>query len=372
MEVVAGFLAAVILVLSPFSRGRGFQVECVGEPGCDRITGVADILEQNSQVNLLIVHGMGADKDTDYEPFTREIASHLNLYLRHSSDELVPAPSPAPAPAQIFTRIYVSADGSRSLNVYELHWWHLIQYSKSRLLADERHYPGRRARVNRELKSDLINERLADPIIYLGPLREPILWVVTAALCTAAGGEQSPEGCSATRPDVPTVIVTESLGSDIVFRALKAHGDLLATYRASTPQIFMLANQLPLLGLANEEEELLAPLKTFTEPGYVAEGFVAEGYVEQGIEPQIVAVSDPSDLLSYPLPESVVEEGWRFVNVLRPFGRRLLAGLVVEPIGAHTGAIRDQQIREMIACGRPSRCRTSPTPTARRGPFPAR
>jgi hypothetical protein len=81
---------------------------------------------------------------------------------------------------------------------------------------------------------------------------------------------------------------------------------------------------------------------------------------------QIIAVSDPSDLLSYPIPESISQQGTTFFNITRPLGHRLVLGAVVEPLGAHTGAKKDGRVIKIIACGFPSHCEHDKPPKRRR------
>lgn len=344
LHFVLGILATVAFAFSPWSRGHGMEVRCVGQPDCPRIQGISDVIDRESRVNLLIIHGMGADSTTDYTPFTQSIADRLGLHLQKSADESIPGNPEGSAPARLFERTYISKDQSRQLMVYELHWWPLIQNSKSRLLADERYYPGDRARFNRGLKANLVNMRVADPIIYLGPLGTAIKDSVRYTLKKISAHSGAASGDTLQ----PTVIVTESLGSEIAFAVLSEAQPGSHSYEitASTPQVFMLANQLPLLRLAHEhpEKSEVSPFAAFAGPSITK------------IRRQIVAVSDPSDLLSYPIPESISQDGTLFINVLRPIGHRLLGGNAVEPLGAHTGAKSDQLIIQMITCGRPARC----------------
>jgi hypothetical protein len=230
MQFLLGVLAAVVAMLTPWTRGRSFEVTCVGKFDCGRINGLTDIFDEAAKasgapnkvtINLVIVHGMGAAIDTDYTPLTNDLAAYLDLYHAESIDSVVPDNPSGTAPARLFTRIYRSPDDRRELAVYELHWWPLIQNSKSRLLADERYYPGKRARVNRRLKSSLVNERVTDPIIYLGPLGKPIRESVKFTLCKVAGATYLDKQCRGNGTPAPTVIVTESLGSEIVYAALQ-------------------------------------------------------------------------------------------------------------------------------------------------------
>jgi hypothetical protein len=307
---------------------------------------------------------MGAGLDTDYTDLSDVFAAKLGLIHVESTDEAIPGNPPGTAPARLFVRRYEEtlddpaaapepdalgepSERERRLNVYELHWWPLGQNRKSRLLADERYYPGKRAFLNRSLKRSLINERLADPIIYLSPdLGPAIRESVSYTLCRAAGGTWSPATCLGVEQMSPTIILTESLGSEIVFRVLTEPSSLGSSeaIKLSTTTIFMLANQVPLLRLAAPSTGAASddPIRRF------AAQWTDERYKQRR---QIVAVSDPSDLLSYPIPESITVPGVSFINVTCSLGSRYALGAVVNPLGAHTMAKRDERIIDLIAFG---------------------
>jgi hypothetical protein len=54
----------------------------------------------------------------------------------------------------------------------------------------------------------------------------------------------------------------------------------------------------------------------------------------------VIAVSDPNDLLSYPIAKAFAEtektRDYRFVNVITGIGRKYANGLVANPLQAHT------------------------------------
>lgn len=367
MQFLLGVLAAVAALVVPWTRGRSYEVSCVGKADCGRINGLRDTfaaVEREpgapaiAKVNLVIVHGMGAGPGMDYTPLTDDLAAYLNMHRAASADEVVPNNPVGTAPAVLFTRTYRTSDAKRELAVYELHWWPLIQNSKARLLTDEQFHPGKRARLNKRLKANLINNRVADPIIYLGPLGDAIRESAKFTLCRIAGGSYLAKTCTADGPAAPTVVVTESLGSEVVYAALEEMQDAADEpgVARNTRSVFMLANQLPLLRLAKKQSFQQMYQLSFSETGPNV----------SDVERQVVAVSDPSDLLSYPIPDSINQTGTTFFNVTRPLGHRLMLGAVVEPLGAHTGAKKDGRVIKLIACGFPTSCATDEPPQRRR------
>lgn len=181
-------------------------------------------------------------------------------------------------------------------------------------------------------------------------------------LCKVAGGTNSDDRCrsaGALNGDGASTIaiVTESLGSEIVSESLdelRLEGSECGAadvVGAQTASFFMLANQLPLLRSARREHDGSGNGGSLLDvaPQVLCQSFPMRVH-------QVVAVSDPSDLLSYPIPLSIAEPNTTFVNVVRPLGHRLIAGTLVDPIGAHTQAKNYVRVQKMIACGFPSRC----------------
>ena len=109
----------------------------------------------------------------------------------------------------------------------------------------------------------------------------------------------------------------------------------------------MLANQLPLLELADRDvfDSETVPL------GDVGRLLLES---EDAKEPAftVVAISDPSDLLSYDISDTfaLLAPHIQFANVHVKLGRRYL-GLVANPLGAHTEHASRKKVIEYIVHG---------------------
>jgi hypothetical protein len=70
---------------------------------------------------------------------------------------------------------------------------------------------------------------------------------------------------------------------------------------------------------------------------------------------EVVTISDPNDVLSYPVPISLAEHfpKHRFVNVRTRLSWKLLGGLAAYPMSAHTGHATNGRVIQMIAEGWP-------------------
>lgn len=233
-------------------------------------------------------------------------------------------------------------------------------------------YPYRRARLNRMLKDTILDDCLSDAMIYQGKARDEISQQMQKAVLQAiatSGGSPTPmaaalhaRAAEAVPQDRPLIVVSESLGSKVAFDALDQLSKRPTTAAAADrtwnriTQIFMGANQLPILALADR-----------TLDGTVARAAGGNGYAEDPIAslvqrraaqpslagvnpPRIVAFTDPNDLLSYILVPSANATGYSVTDVVVSNDSTLL-GLVERPDTAHLGYRTNETVRRLMACG---------------------
>jgi hypothetical protein len=119
-------------------------------------------------------------------------------------------------------------------------------------------------------------------------------------------------------------------------------------------QLFMLSNQLPLLEAGQDPQEITGAAAKFCGPDAPRS---RERFFKRL---HMVAISDPNDVMSYPIPETWVE---RYVdsrlcpkvtnvtiniaNVRSLFGLGTVAG----PLAAHTGYDEDERVGGLMAKG---------------------
>lgn len=271
----------------------------------------------------------------------------------------------------IRTQSYFKADDQEkqtpALKVYELVWDPATSWAKNWYTGHDAEFNAGRERLNRDLKSSVVNESISDAVMYLGSYRELIQFPILLAYCKVATdypanddgvfecpltGDKSQNAIIDAREYAEKnniAIVTHSLGTRIVFdtlgllghegffqtiyKKLQADGVVLGDYEGSADsanllrdvfamsldKVFTLANQVPLLELS----ELRNP---FDFGGGASVRQLGEGvgqFLEirkqnasklQGKkkEPiQVVAFTDPNDLLSYNL------KCWYYLHVLR-------------------------------------------------------
>ncbi|MGP8235828.1 MAG: hypothetical protein ACLQVW_10500, partial [Limisphaerales bacterium] len=163
-----------------------------------------------------------------------------------------------------------------------------------------------RVLVNRDLKTNLMDEGLSDAVLYMNPafrgaMQQPIIQTIE-------------EVAGETGSNDVIVLVASSLGSKMTFDTTVEWQDnaRVQHFAERTTDIFMLANQLPLLHLGTgtnlEAEASQAPetsIKHFLR--------ISRKHKQRAIDKKgppriphdatihVVAATDPNDLLSYPL-----------------------------------------------------------------------
>ena len=262
---------------------------------------------------------------------------------------------------------YAGTNG-QTLQFYELTWSMLTEDIKEKVLGYDRKYASDRAKKNKDVKEKVINKGLSDAILYVANYRFALQYPIEQAICMVAYRFQEGMPCRFTevRGQVDNLfIITHSLGSFMLYDTLKAKyarnagndGDpertaVFDNIKKRTKTIYMLANQLPLLCLAffsNAHREC-------EEPGTAR---VESNESQSAPQIHVIAISDPNDLLSYPLtdwqlgfldlkvqvgpPTNVLVDlaGFSWTNILG----------WADSFSAHNGFYDDDRVVDVIACG---------------------
>lgn len=331
----------------------------------------------NRELDVLMVHGMC----THNQVWAVDAITRLNATVKGSGKpEIVPYPIQGTE-----TTLYQSTlnvDGG-TVRISALVWSPVTTPLKNQLCYDQTNksssckqaghekpsYPYKRASLNRALKDDLLNDCLADAIIYQGKSRDAINEQVQKAILAAlaapnarmAGENLAKAAAEAT---TPLVFITESLGSKVTFDAIyKLVKSRDANIRAAglrtierTTQVFMGANQLPILALADQTLDgttmaradcndypvdplaALLDLKKSRGPGVAM------------VTPRVVAFTDPNDLLSFILVPAKQVATYDVVDVIVS-NKTTYFGFLERPDSAHTGYRENPLVLQLIACG---------------------
>jgi len=358
-------------------------------------------------LHVLIVHGMGTPAPYQFEGFIKSLADRFGLVQTHLSTTgpqlqgcypatpaqqalAHPIPQaitidgvPPDASAQLYTYSFaLTPDDSPVLTVSYLHWAPLTERIKCDLAAQEKakDAPTRQAFAN--FAKDFIDDKLADVVLYGGTYRESVMRpTLQAALCLMINGKPSGDGKTCRHGDYSerTVIITHSLGGYMMMDAIddelrreKAGVKSAArTLLENTQFIFMMANQLALLDLTTLEgyPRKLGGPRTEAD---IAEHFAARWAAIKLRSPlpstlaepnevpttrQIVAFSDPNDILSWRLKRydlKLPPSEWksvRLTNVYLSNGEFSVPLLFSDPTTAHLGYFDNQLVMDMLVCG---------------------
>lgn len=347
------------------------------EPGAT-FPGLAHFLAQapGHQVDVLLVHGMC----THDASWATETVQQLSGALAASLPPPAPAARAQAAPGapqiEIIPAIVPAADGA--IRFQSLIWSPLTTPLKQQLCYDQSGkspicqgsppYTPQRASINVKVKDLLMDDCLPDALIYQGVARGQIQQRMREAVLRATAGKA---------PDAPLVVISESLGSKILFDTLSSMLD----ERGTTPDarqaseaaqqtldrmayLVMAANQIPILGLADQGLPVEVGRRALPQDSLQrvlerrgARLAAARGAALSGLT--LVAFTDPNDLLSYTLLKEKYERPGVVVhNVLVSNGRTWF-GALENPVEAHVGYLDNPDVVRLIACGEPKsqRCR---------------
>ena len=326
--------------------------------------GVAAIVAANGArpVDLILVHGMCTQDPGWAERSIARIAGALSSHGSTANATTRPAPAASAGGIEVVERS--QRIGGGTLHYHALLWSPLTADLKRQLDYDHTGQPTdcaadqvckpKRAALNGSVKDRLLNDCLADAVIYQGASHDAIrdAMVETVSRILAANPE----------PDGTLVVVAESLGSKMLFDALasmleskqprtQALGRLAARRLGL---VYMAGNQLPILGLA--EQDLVArampaqdALQRFLELRRRQPAQRTEGLQRLAL----VAFTDPNDLLSYRLlPARYAAPDVAVADVLVSNARTWL-GLIENPVAAHLNYLANPAVGELIACGFP-------------------
>ena len=373
---------------APGEDTRNCEVEGRPFPGIEPYLEAQDKLppfvegdSNRPEVKVLYVHGIGTHAPGHGTALRQNLATALGLEIRAPRPKRIVIAHPQ-FPGQDLGEINVSrltdTEHRRDLLFYELTWSPITQPDKDLLAFDkEQEYVLRRAALNQAART-FVNDIAPDPLAYAGQKREPILVSVGQSICWVVSRSWSelPELTENTwcGPDLPGMgsrlelddfaIISHSLGSRATLDALQRLTNLpIATdprlkrmaddFKSREVQVFMLSNQLPLLEAGREGQQVVGQVGAYCGPNATKPGrFFAKT--------QIVAFSDPNDLMSYPVPDQFADKYVEsrlcpsVTNVMINVASvNSLLGLsdVADPLSAHQGYGPDERVGALIARG---------------------
>jgi hypothetical protein len=395
------------LVLAGCSTPYG-RPEFAAAPGSSPdFRGIDGLLSTQRPLDVLLVHGM-CTKDLDWG---KEAAHNLFSMLGAGPAAAYDDARLEAVPGTGITVYQASYDTGRGIvRAKALRWSGLTTPLKRQLCYDKTHktaeapgqneaevctptaasppaqapaYPYTRAALNRVLKDTLMNDCLADALIYQGRARNEInlqmQQAILFALAAPGAQQRGPADLSASAALArePLVVITSSLGSKILFDALYKMSQsthALAAQRTvqRTSLVFMRANQMPILALADMDlagntarlaasgaggpgaayppDPLAALLAAQPRALAPADGPVASA---ASATLQVVAFTDPNDLLSYILAPSPHAQSVNYAatDVVVSTATTYF-GAVALPQKVHADYDTNVEVRRLMVCGR--------------------
>jgi len=334
-------------------------------------------------LKVIMVHGVGTHVPGYGARLSANLAHSLGLSVIAPESKGFPIESPA-FPGETLGELTVTRHTNvardREMLFYELTWSPISQPAKDAFAFDNTAvYAHKRASLNNVFKQ-FVNDVAADPLVYTGTGRERIQATVGQSLCWALSADWQglPDEQQLCTPDSPIfasrldddefVFITHSLGSRITTDGLTRLTRVVETVGADRPEVrrmsqsfqerdvkvFMLANQLPLLQSGLEPAGVQGAVPAFCLP----DGADFANRLFQ--ETELIAFSDPNDLLSYPIPDAFVRDHVdsrlcpRQVNVtinIAPVTNLLGVGQFANPLAAHVDYDDDERVIGLITRG---------------------
>jgi hypothetical protein len=290
----------------------------------------ANMDNKQGTTKVLFVHGVGDHVPGYTTQFLEKLAQQLHLNARSAGQKNIeltaPLLSDTPLGNLRITHLLNEQNG-QELTFYELTWSEITRAEKQILAFDTSgDYDFRRAKINGLLKK-FSNDAGADPVIFSGESRETILAAFGQSFCWMAtanwqdlpnSGKQACLGLDDSSADRIAkddyVFISHSLGSRIVTDGLDRLIGLLSNYKSIVDNktleafknkhisLYMLSNQLPMLQLGRKPPEVAGSDASYCH----ANG--ANYHKRMFKETDIVAFSDPNDLLSYSIPHEFAEK----------------------------------------------------------------
>lgn len=334
----------------------------------------------NRKMKVLMVHGVGNHLPGYSTQFLEKLAKELELTVTAKSYKNITLASPRDSSKHLGNlRInrYLDKEQNQELLFYELTWSEITAKDKEFLSYDNSGEQSfRRAEVNDLLKK-FSNDTGPDPIIYLGEKREDILTAFAQSFCWMVSGDWNSlpddvhQVCSSSNVtpfyNDSYAFVSHSLGSRITIDGLQRIASILAdggtapyytaisnVMKNKEVPIYMMSNQLPMLQLGRAQPEIR------NQESAYCRGNGAKYGERMLAKTNIIAFSDPNDLLSYAIPHDFVAKYLDSrlcanvtninINVAKVYDAFGL-GKLANPMDAHIGYDTDDRVIAMIAKG---------------------
>lgn len=337
-------------------------------------------------LKVLLVHGIGKHLQGYSTRLAENLADVLNLNVTEEKFKEIEITTPQfsnQLNGKLRVHRFTTKEEDQEMLFYELTWSEITDNEKEIIAYDDSGEQSfRRANINHLMKG-FLNSHISDPLIYLGESQEKIQIAVGQSFCWMLSrdwGElekETHEYCDVSDPSFLTegdddfVFISHSMGSRIITDSLQRLILVIEEEKTIDPlnknlqsvshnlqnkqiPVFMLANQLPLLQLGRRLPEIVNQY----------DAICSEDALKQNIrffkELQVIAFSDPNDILSYTVPPKFVDEYLdsrlctKVINVVVNIAEvvdLLGVGQLASPLKAHGAYDDDERVINLIARG---------------------
>lgn len=332
-------------------------------------------------LKVLMVHGIGTHHPGYSMELQQNLAKKMGLDILSRVPKNITLKDPILKQKEIGNlriTFWKSSHNKAQMLFYELTWSEITQPYKNIIAFDTtEQYSEYRVPFNNAMK-DFLDNILPDPMIYLVDPNNLILHSAQQALCWLAqtDWDNIPNGQSKVCPlknvqlanriaEQNVMFITHSLGSEILLDTIisiandieslpkKEQAKILPTLQHKKVTLFMLANQLPLLLIDK-------PLpRVHNKTAAYCQKTGKDYHLRIFDQLNIIAFSDPNDILSYEIPQTFANEYLdsrlcaKVTNVVVNVAPEISAfGVgIVNPDAAHTDYDKSQKVIDLMVGG---------------------
>lgn len=351
----------------------------------DSFRGINYYLTKGNTVKVLMIHGVGTHQP-GYSTRIRENlakALELNVFSKHAKDITLLNPTDGKTEIGNLRAIRMqNSEKTKDMIFYELTWSQITTPYKEILDYDvSGEYIHKRAAFNNSMKK-FLDDTVPDPMIYLidgdslilNATKQSTCWMLSKnweelknyqkSVCTISSYSQIE---NINKENI--IYITHSLGSRILMDSLidivnsvaeldveNQNNDtklIIDKLQEKQWDVFMMANQLPLLQIGRSKPGIANQVSNYCSKK-------GKNYNNRVFKKtNIVAFSDPNDLLSYDVPQSFTDQYMdsRMCPVVSNVSLNVAEEIsafgigVVNPVAAHTLYDNDERVVNMIANG---------------------
>ncbi len=383
------YILLIALALSACSTLNEFAV--FGDQNSSKLSfdGIKQMFQKKKHLNIIFIHGMSGYSNSDPEPLIDRIKLQYPQLTQSEKIEVTKFNNKNTKGKLVIEKTW-SENKEESIHYYTLYWQDVVRDHKSLLNEDkEIKYTDLRLDLMNRIKQGLLNNALADVALYMGKYKSAMQRPIQNALkeIDKQNTRFSLNVKAKAKRKSSNVLITFSLGSTMLFDTLdkmnrgpisnRTSKNIARRFTNQTRLFFMLANQIPIIHLSEIEPPIQSRSKKIkkweknksTDNAESAQQICSTSstkalcnFISNRIQPKdktnlpwIIAISDPNDLLSYPIFNTLRDNYPNtFISVYTSIAKKAYGFSkykIVIPKKAHTGYGTDEKTIQLILNG---------------------